>query len=147
MNLIYFLTDSTETNPLTLQLFDTSGSGEVLFSQNVPLTTFGQWVSFSTRFFINGTLDRDAVIIRLLIGGTAASNIYIAQMYPQATTIVYALSNDGGGTWYEVTEMVRNPGTYFGFPTLNNQLQMKVTMYEPTDYVYATSITPSYLRY
>jgi hypothetical protein len=131
-------------NDISVQLVDnTPITGSVLKEFPVDILP-GRWQQFKSDFFTMTSTYND-LVIRLLINGTEAETIYLSDLYDNGTSIAYYLSNDNGANYYESTEIIDQPNSYLVFPTPGNQLKVKVVMYDPLDYAYGFTITPSYL--
>lgn len=147
----FFVPDPTSTSPLVLQLCDmSSGSAVVLVQYTIPSSqaAAGQWNNFTSTFYTD-IAGHSNVVIRFLIEGTNQETVYIGDLYPEVTTILYEASNDGGNTWYDITDAAydNNKIGYFMFPTLGNELQFRTTLNDPADYVYGLTATPFYTAY
>lgn len=146
----YFLTNINSPNPLVAQLVDmsTGGTGTVLASYTIPTNVSGQWVSYKSPFFTL-TTAKSSLNVRILVEGTAAESLYIADIYPEITTILYELSNNAGTNWYDITEEAYNTGnTFFVFPSLDRRLKVRVTLNDSVnDFVYGFSATPTYIAW
>ena len=59
-------------------------------------------------------------------------------------TLVGESNPYGGDDYYELTEAIYNPNSYFHFPTSDHELRWKVTMGLPGDIVYGALVTPVY---
>lgn len=146
----FFVPDPTSTSPLVVQLCDmSSGSALVLVQWTIPSSqaAAGQWNNYTSVFYTD-TVGHSNVIIRFLIEGTNQETVYIGDLYPEVTTVLYEASNDGGTTWYDITDAAYDSGTgYFLFPNLGTQLQFRTTLNDPSDYVYGFTATPTYTAY
>lgn len=147
----FFVPDPTSTSPLVLQLCDmSSGSAVVIVQYTIPSSqaSAGQWNNFTSTFYAD-IAGHSNVVIRFLIEGTNQETVYIGDLYPEVTTILYQASNDGGSTWFDITDAAydKNKIGYFMFPNLGNQLQFSTTLNDPSDYCYGFIATPTYTSY
>lgn len=143
--------NSTTANPPTtsdniyrLQMVNRDSSDAVVFEEFID-PGLAQWTEVVTQFHAIGSTYNNAAV-RLIIDGTTADQLYVSSLYLEYTNIVYSVSNNGGTNYYEVTNIVNQDTGYFSFPSLNNQLRVKVLLQQPTDFSYGVVITPLYIR-
>ncbi len=132
------------SNTFVLQLEDTTPiTGTVLFEENVSITP-GRWNTLKTNYFKMPN-TKSSLRVNFLIDGVQEETLYLSDLYEESTTMIYSLSNDGGATYYEATEVLNEPDKYLVFPTPGNHLKVKVEMYDPRDYGYGFTVKPYYL--
>lgn len=116
----------------------------IIFEQSVEINP-GGWVSFATNFqsFIEYYEDAS---LEFMSVGTEEEVFYVESLYLDTTTTTWEGSNDGGRTYYDITDAIypqSNLG-YMQFPNVDNQLRFRVTMREDTDFVYGFEANPKY---
>ncbi|WP_267716769.1 LysM peptidoglycan-binding domain-containing protein [Streptomyces sp. CoH17] len=131
------------TNTYKLQLVNKE-TGAVLWEEVVK-PTVGQWSHLTTKYH-KMTASYPLATARLIIDGVDAETLYVGDLYPEITTILFEVSNDGGANYYEATEVVWEPNAYFVFPTEDNRLRTRVTLYDVNDFVYGMELRPLYLH-
>lgn len=141
----YFRTSNTN-NTLYMQLIDNSNpaSEQIVLQYQCPNPVWGQWANF-TSYFSTNSISRASCYIKFLIQGPDAEQIYVGRVVPQTSTIVYEFSNDNGAHYTEATEVAYNPGSELIFPDRGNQMKIRITLYDPKDFIYGAVVTPYYL--
>lgn len=129
-------------NDVVLQLYDTV-SNTIIYTDKVQATT-GRWNKVYTNFFIPKT-DYSSVVARFVIRGEETEEVYIAGFTPEITTIVFHASNDGGRTWYDVTNIVNLDDHYYVFPKPGRQFKLRVSMTDKNDHIFGFEARPTYL--
>lgn len=132
----------TSKNDVVLQLFDLD-SGKVI-AQNKVETSTGRWTQVYTDFLIPHTSYTN-VVARFVIRGEEDEEVYIAGFVPEVTTVVYEASNNGGSTWFDITNVV-NREAYYMFPSPGRELKVRVTMTGNYDHFFGFEATPTYQR-
>lgn len=139
-------------NQMVLQLVDMSEAPaeNVIFEEPMHQTVAGAWTTYRTSFYTVGDIELQAAQVRVLLRGTAAETIYVGRIYPDTTTILYELSNDGGKNYYEATQVVYGSGptthSDIVFPTLDRELRLRVTLWDAaSDFCFGCQMVPRYV--
>jgi hypothetical protein len=147
---LHYFRPVATTNNLVVELLDVSNyPGEVMLHQEVITNpVIGQWTTYYSDFWTNNDFSIADAQCRIMLQGDDEETIYVGQINPQTTSIVYELSNDGGANYFEATQALWGEATVndFVFPTLDYRLCMRVTLYDPAeDFVFGGSLTPKYV--
>jgi LysM repeat protein len=137
-------------NAMILQLVDMSQAPteRIVFQETMHQTVAGAWTTYRTAFYTVGNIELQAAQVRVMVQGSEAETLYVGRVYPDTTTILYELSNDGGKNYYEATQVAYGSGSRSDmvFPTLDRNVRLRVTLWDPAaDFVFGASLTPRYV--
>jgi hypothetical protein len=136
-------------NIIKIQLEDTTPISGSILKEFVIDPTPGVWTSYKSSFFdlipadASGTADNWR--INLILDGTEEETIYVSSLFDQRSMTSYEISNDDGGHFFQAVDIVNEPNKFLVFPTADNRLVFRITMYRTDQYVYGITVTPVYL--
>lgn len=128
-------------NEILVQLYN-EDTGAVEFQEKLDVEV-GRWKTYSTNFFIPRTSYTN-LSARIVTNGQDSEEIYLSSLYPEVTSILFYASNDGGSSFYDVTNIV-NRDANFMFPSPGRGLQIRIEMGNKNDHVFGFTATPHYL--